>query len=232
MTLASSSLTPSMRSLAGHPPRTIPRFRCLQDPRAGICGVPARHRAAQNCCSRFRDGNYLRNPKIAFQNCSTHRWSICRLAAAEPRCLRRARRAAPKRGPRSEFLRERLRLLEAADLAGRLTALLAAERAEREKKGIERLVVSTPDGDMVIPAAEIDWIGAREPARSGAIRARASRRHRTARSRSRTPRTGGCVTRRRAHSREPQEARDAGRTFAATASIVVAVRWCGVPDND
>jgi len=53
-----------------------------------------------------------------------------------------------------------LRLLEAADLAGRLTALLAAERAEREKKGIERLVVSTSDGDMVIPAAEIDWIGA------------------------------------------------------------------------
>jgi len=57
-------------------------------------------------------------------------------------------------------VRERLCLLESADLARRLTALLAAERAEREKKGIERLVVSTPESDLVIAVAEIDWIGA------------------------------------------------------------------------
>jgi len=57
-------------------------------------------------------------------------------------------------------VRERLRLMEAADLASRLTALLEAERAQREKKGIERLVVSTAAGELVIPAAEIDWIGA------------------------------------------------------------------------
>src|SRR5580698_9144659 len=38
-------------------------------------------------------------------------------------------------------VRERLRLMEAADLAGRLSALLAAERAERLKKGIDLLVV-------------------------------------------------------------------------------------------
>jgi two-component system LytT family response regulator len=50
--------------------------------------------------------------------------------------------------------------MEAAGLASKLTALLAAERAEREKRGIERLVVSAPAGDVVIPAAEIDWIGA------------------------------------------------------------------------
>ncbi len=57
-------------------------------------------------------------------------------------------------------VRERLRLRHAADLARRLTALLAAERAEREKKGIDRLVVSTAAGELVIPVAEIDWIGA------------------------------------------------------------------------
>jgi two-component system, LytTR family, response regulator len=59
-----------------------------------------------------------------------------------------------------ERVRERMRLREAAGLASKLTALLAAERAERERKGIERLVVSTPAGEVVIPAAEIDWIGA------------------------------------------------------------------------
>ncbi len=57
-------------------------------------------------------------------------------------------------------VRERLHLMRAADLARRLTALLAAERAEREKKGIERLVVSTTSSDLVIPVAEIDWISA------------------------------------------------------------------------
>jgi two-component system LytT family response regulator len=59
-----------------------------------------------------------------------------------------------------ERVRDRLRLTEAAGLAGKLTALLAAERAEREKKGVQRLIVSTAAGDVVIPAAEIDWIGA------------------------------------------------------------------------
>jgi two-component system LytT family response regulator len=57
-------------------------------------------------------------------------------------------------------VRERLRLVTAAGLASRLTALLAAERAQREKKGVERLVVATPAGELVIPVAEIDWIGA------------------------------------------------------------------------
>ncbi|MBV8833971.1 MAG: response regulator transcription factor [Acidobacteriaceae bacterium] len=61
-----------------------------------------------------------------------------------------------------EKIRERLRLMQAADLAGKLTALLAAERAEREKKSIERLVVPTAASDLVIPVAEIDWIGAED----------------------------------------------------------------------
>ena len=56
-------------------------------------------------------------------------------------------------------VRDRLRLLETAELARRLSALLAAERAEREKKGIERLVVSSEAADLVIPVREIDWIG-------------------------------------------------------------------------
>ena len=57
-------------------------------------------------------------------------------------------------------VRERLRLVQAADLASKLTALLAAERAQREKKGVERLVVSTTECQLVIPVTEIDWIGA------------------------------------------------------------------------
>lgn len=57
-------------------------------------------------------------------------------------------------------VRERLCLMKAADLASRLTALLAAERAERERNGLERLVVSTPASELVIPVAEIDWISA------------------------------------------------------------------------
>jgi two-component system LytT family response regulator len=57
-------------------------------------------------------------------------------------------------------VRERLRLMEAAQRAARLTALLAAERAARERNGVERLVVATGAGDLVIPVAEIDWIGA------------------------------------------------------------------------
>jgi len=37
---------------------------------------------------------------------------------------------------------------------------LEAERVEREKYGVDRLVVPIASGDLVIPAAEIDWIGA------------------------------------------------------------------------
>jgi two-component system LytT family response regulator len=59
-------------------------------------------------------------------------------------------------------VRERLRLMEAGELARRLAALLAAERARRERKGIERLVVATAASDLVIPVAEIDWIGAED----------------------------------------------------------------------
>jgi len=57
-------------------------------------------------------------------------------------------------------VRERLQLMEAADLAVRLTALLQAEQAQREKYGVEWLVVPIATGELVIPVAEIDWIGA------------------------------------------------------------------------
>jgi two-component system LytT family response regulator len=57
-------------------------------------------------------------------------------------------------------VRERLRLMQAADLANRLEAFLAEERSRREGSGLERLVVSTPQGELVIPVADIDWIAA------------------------------------------------------------------------
>jgi two-component system, LytTR family, response regulator len=57
-------------------------------------------------------------------------------------------------------VRERFRLMDAADRAAGLTALLEAERAERERCGAERLVVPIATGELVIPVAEIDWIGA------------------------------------------------------------------------
>lgn len=57
-------------------------------------------------------------------------------------------------------VRERLRLMDAAALAARLEALLNEERSHREKAGIERLVISTELGDVVVPVSEIDWIGA------------------------------------------------------------------------
>jgi two-component system LytT family response regulator len=59
-----------------------------------------------------------------------------------------------------ERVRERLRLHAAADLAKRLAALLAAEQQQRERKGIERLVISTPSSDVVIPIRDVDWISA------------------------------------------------------------------------
>jgi two-component system LytT family response regulator len=57
-------------------------------------------------------------------------------------------------------VRERLHLMGSVERAVRLTAMLEAERAQREKKGIDRLVASTPTGDLVIPVSEIDWIAA------------------------------------------------------------------------
>ena len=57
-------------------------------------------------------------------------------------------------------VRERLRLQAAANLAERLTALLAAEQQQRERNGIERLVVSTPSREVVIPVKDVDWISA------------------------------------------------------------------------
>jgi two-component system LytT family response regulator len=57
-------------------------------------------------------------------------------------------------------MRERFQLMAAADLAQRLTKLLDAERAEREKCRVERLIVPTATSELVIPVTEIDWIGA------------------------------------------------------------------------
>ena len=53
-------------------------------------------------------------------------------------------------------VRQQLALAQAAGLASRFRALLAAERAERERHGATRLVV----GDLVIPTNDIDWISA------------------------------------------------------------------------
>lgn len=57
-------------------------------------------------------------------------------------------------------VRERLRLMQAADLAERLTALLASGVGRHEQPGIERLVVPTATGELVILVSEIDWISA------------------------------------------------------------------------
>jgi len=59
-----------------------------------------------------------------------------------------------------QSVRDRLQMIEAVDRAARLTALLAEERALREKSGVERLVVTTATSDLVIPVVEIDWISA------------------------------------------------------------------------
>jgi two-component system LytT family response regulator len=59
-----------------------------------------------------------------------------------------------------ERVRERLRLVQAAGMAARLTALLEAEKSERERSAVEWLVVPIAAGELVIPVAEIDWIGA------------------------------------------------------------------------
>jgi two-component system LytT family response regulator len=59
-----------------------------------------------------------------------------------------------------QHVRERWRLLGSADRAARLAALLEAEKAEREKRGAEWLLVPTATGELVVPVVEIDWIGA------------------------------------------------------------------------
>jgi len=51
-------------------------------------------------------------------------------------------------------VRQQLRGREAVERVTRLTALLASQNS------VERLVVPTSTGDLVIPVAEIDWIGA------------------------------------------------------------------------
>jgi two-component system LytT family response regulator len=56
--------------------------------------------------------------------------------------------------------RVQLALHDAADRALRLAALLAAERAHAG--AADRLVVRTATRDLVIPTAEIDWIGAED----------------------------------------------------------------------
>jgi two-component system LytT family response regulator len=55
--------------------------------------------------------------------------------------------------------RVQLALHDAAERALRLAALLTAERAHA---GADRLVVRTATRDLVIPTAEIDWIGAED----------------------------------------------------------------------
>jgi two-component system LytT family response regulator len=57
-------------------------------------------------------------------------------------------------------VRERLRLMQAAERANRLNALLAHERERHEGNHLERLLVATTGGELVIPVADIDWIGA------------------------------------------------------------------------
>jgi len=57
-------------------------------------------------------------------------------------------------------VRERMRLMQAVDMAARLNALLEAEKAQREKCGVDWLLVPIATGELVIPVEEIDWIGA------------------------------------------------------------------------
>src|SRR5918911_748489 len=54
-----------------------------------------------------------------------------------------------------ERARERMRSAEAVELSHKLSALLATREKER---GRQRVVVSTPTGDLVIDSDEIDWI--------------------------------------------------------------------------
>jgi two-component system LytT family response regulator len=59
-------------------------------------------------------------------------------------------------------VRERLQMCEAVERAARLSALLAEERSRREQSGVQHLIISTALADLVIPVADIDWIGAED----------------------------------------------------------------------
>jgi two-component system LytT family response regulator len=57
-------------------------------------------------------------------------------------------------------VRQRIQMIEDSARAAQLAALLAAERAHRERSGIERIMIPTSAGELIIAVAEIDWIGA------------------------------------------------------------------------
>jgi two-component system LytT family response regulator len=59
-------------------------------------------------------------------------------------------------------VRERLKLIHDSELARRLEALLAAERAAHRKDGVEHLAVPTSTGELLIAAGDIDWIEAED----------------------------------------------------------------------
>jgi two-component system LytT family response regulator len=59
-------------------------------------------------------------------------------------------------------VRERLKLIHDSELARRLEALLAAERAAHQKNGVEHLAVPTCTGELLIATSEIDWIEAED----------------------------------------------------------------------
>jgi two-component system LytT family response regulator len=69
-----------------------------------------------------------------------------------------------------ERVRDRLRAAKAEDVSRRLTALLAARDREQAR---QRIVASTPAGDLIIDADEIDWIEADDY--YAAVHARAGR---------------------------------------------------------
>lgn len=59
-------------------------------------------------------------------------------------------------------VRERLKLVHDAQLAGRLEALLATERSARHENGVRQLVVMVGSGETLVPTSEIDWIEAED----------------------------------------------------------------------
>ena len=61
-----------------------------------------------------------------------------------------------------ERVRERIRLVEAGELATRLAGLLAAEAARSRAAPEWRIAVPTATGTLLLDPAEIDWIEARD----------------------------------------------------------------------
>jgi two-component system LytT family response regulator len=59
-------------------------------------------------------------------------------------------------------IRERLKQAQNADRAVQLESLLEAERTARQAQGIDRLVLKTDSGTLVIATNEIDWIEAED----------------------------------------------------------------------